>query len=111
MRWILWPYFGTIEKFVPKEGFIIDLGCGYGYFAHFLYNKSQKRKILGIDIIPERISAARKSVRDSEANPGIDFRLDDVRNCSLDKASAIIMFHLIYLLTFEEQKLLFFKCF
>ena len=42
--------FDALNKHIPEEGFIVDLGCGYGIFANLLGLLSPKRKILGMDV-------------------------------------------------------------
>lgn len=59
MRWKICP-FDYIEPYVPKNGLIVDIGCGYGVFAHYLAVKSLKRKVIGIDISHKRIKQARR---------------------------------------------------
>jgi len=45
IRFFTAPY-AALFPHVPKEGFIIDLGCGYGMFSNLLALMSEKRKIL-----------------------------------------------------------------
>ena len=52
--------FEIIEKHVPKEGTIVDLGCGFGIFANFLATQSADRKVIGIDLNEKRILLANK---------------------------------------------------
>lgn len=54
--------FLRIEQFVPKEGLIIDYGCGYGLFSHILSILSCKREIYGFDISKTRIEEAKKAI-------------------------------------------------
>ncbi|MFY4776056.1 class I SAM-dependent methyltransferase [Metabacillus sp. RGM 3146] len=49
------PFF---EKFVPKEGQILDIGCGDGYGSYKLHKKGYK--VTGIDFSAEMIKMARK---------------------------------------------------
>ena len=42
----------VVERYVPKKGFIVDLGCGHGLFACVLRESSPTRRVLGIDLDP-----------------------------------------------------------
>lgn len=62
IRWKLCP-FETIENFVPKNGLILDVGCGCGLFSNWMAIKSEKRRIVGIDKSIRRINIARSTVK------------------------------------------------
>ena len=51
--------FSEIEKEVPKKGYILDVGCGHGIFSKILIDKSQYRKVLGIDPSKKKIKIAK----------------------------------------------------
>lgn len=46
-------------KFIKKDYFILDLGCGTGYGTHYLAKMA--KKTVGVDINPEAIRFARKN--------------------------------------------------
>ena len=52
-----------LDKSLPKEGNIIDLGCGYGVYANYLALKEKNRHVLGIDINSKRVDTAQKSIK------------------------------------------------
>lgn len=63
----IWVRFKTcpfllIEKFVPREGLIIDYGCGHGIFTHILSMLSPLREVYGFDISCAKLKEANKSV-------------------------------------------------
>jgi len=43
---------------VPKEGIIIDAGCGYGFMDYMLAYLAPQRKIIGFDYDEEKIEVA-----------------------------------------------------
>src|SRR5438132_13301334 len=55
----------VVERYVPKKGFIVDLGCGHGLFACVLREGSPTRRVLGIDLDPRKIEVARAAIPDS----------------------------------------------
>jgi SAM-dependent methyltransferase len=61
------------------RGLVADLGCGPGHVARYLHD--QGVTVVGIDLSPEMIEQARR------LNPGLDFRVGDMRKLSLPDAS------------------------
>ena len=57
------PY-EVVEKILPKNGTVLDLGCGEGLLSNYLAIASDKRKITGIEIAPERLERAKKGMID-----------------------------------------------
>jgi len=74
---------------VRDRGTVADLGCGPGHVARYLHD--QGVRILGIDLSPEMVRWAR------ELNPGLDFRVGDIRSLDLPDASlaGIVAFYSI----------------
>lgn len=72
-----------------RSGLVADLGCGPGHVSRYLSERGVS--IMGIDLSPEMIAVA------SERNPGIDFRIGDMRALDFDDASlaAIVSFYSI----------------
>jgi SAM-dependent methyltransferase len=64
---------------VRERGTAADLGCGPGHVARYLHD--QGVKMLGLDLSPEMIRWA------TERNPGIEFRVGDIRALDLPDAS------------------------
>ena len=49
IRWWI-AYFDKVTEFLPKEGRIVDLGCGYGIFANYMALASDKRDVRAIKL-------------------------------------------------------------
>src|SRR5450759_540140 len=49
----------VIEKQVPANGTIVDLGCGHGLFPNLLALRSASRQVTGIDFSSRKIDLAR----------------------------------------------------
>lgn len=58
-RWKSCP-FEFLEKLVPLEGRIMDIGCGHGLFAHLLAVRSTRREVAGWDPDLRKIALARR---------------------------------------------------
>jgi 1-acyl-sn-glycerol-3-phosphate acyltransferase len=50
--------YGTFDEYVPREGKIVDAGCGYGFLSYILSFKSAKRMITAIDYDKDKIAVA-----------------------------------------------------
>ncbi len=55
--------YGGYERFLPedREAKILDIGCGVGYFLHYLHLKGYK-DILGIDLSPQMIGICKANI-------------------------------------------------
>src|SRR5215510_9614375 len=69
--------------------FAADIGCGAGHVARYLHN--QGVRTVGIDLSPGMIRCA------ARLNPGLDFRVGDMRNLELPSSSlaGIVAFYSI----------------
>src|SRR5438552_12883411 len=74
--------FVALDKHIPQEGFIVDLGCGYGIFANLLGLLSPKRKILGMDLDGFKMKHADKGI------PNVEFRLADITKTDIRPPTA-----------------------
>lgn len=102
------PY-AAIEKFIPKEGLILDAGCGYGYFSHYLLHKEPARSVLGIDTDCNRIQVAQAS--SSKDTHGPDFCVGDVQNFPMKEFNGIVMACILHHLPYDAWLPLFSNCY
>ncbi len=49
-----------IGQYLPREGRILDLGCGFGLFSLYFAMDAPTRHLTGVDLDSERIEAARQ---------------------------------------------------
>ncbi len=90
-------FLNEILQYIPNDGKILDLGCGFGLFLlYFAYQKPYSH-FLGIDLNPKRIELARKSASDLGLH-NIEFICKDIRDidlhtCDFDVITAIDVFH------------------
>lgn len=90
-----------VERYVPKKGFIVDLGCGHGLFACVLRESSPTRRVLGIDLDPRKIEVARSAIQDTQ---WLRFEVGDIAADVPPKCDAITVVDVLYLLPFEQQE-------
>src|SRR5947207_937491 len=58
--WILRQRFlDEIGQYLPAEGAVLDLGCGFGLFSLYYAATGPRRFLRGIDVIARRIPLAR----------------------------------------------------
>ena len=72
-------FLDEIEQYLPKEGSILDAGCGFGLFGLYFAGTSPKRQLVGFDLNADRIAVACHAA----AKVGITnahFRCDDARS-------------------------------
>jgi 2-polyprenyl-6-hydroxyphenyl methylase/3-demethylubiquinone-9 3-methyltransferase len=88
------------DKFLPDEGAILDLGCGYGVYANYLALKSESRQVLGIDSHSSRIQEAKKTTKNRE---NIHFEMQDIKRAELVSCNGILMTDFLHHLPFKAQ--------
>ncbi len=68
--------FEQFSRHIPRQGRILDLGCGYGYLANYLSLEAPQRLVLGIDVDTGRVRAAQQTIGQRS---NIQFLLSDSR--------------------------------
>lgn len=91
-RWRFCPY-ERIEGYVPANGKIIDLGCGYGLFANLLVSKSCRRSVIGVDSSSRRIEMA-KEASYSQGNPM--FLQGEISKAELNDCDSVIIIDVLH---------------
>ncbi|HEU5288612.1 MAG TPA: class I SAM-dependent methyltransferase [Candidatus Limnocylindria bacterium] len=90
-----------VERYVPKKGFVVDLGCGHGLFACVLRESSPTRRVLGIDLDPRKIEVARSAIQDTQ---WLRFEVGDIVASAPPKCDAVTIVDVLYLLPYETQE-------
>lgn len=83
------PY-EVVDKILPKSGTIIELGCGEGLLSNFLAISQPERKIVGYEIIPERLKIAKKRLKNTK------YYVGDIAKIHFPKADVFILFHVLH---------------
>ncbi|MFN8053148.1 MAG: class I SAM-dependent methyltransferase [Acidimicrobiales bacterium] len=71
LRWRTCP-FAEVERLVPTEGDVLDLGCGHGHFAAYLARQAAGRRVHGVDVDAGKVSLG----TDALARAGLADRVD-----------------------------------
>lgn len=90
-----------IEQYVPRHGFVVDLGCGHGLFANLLVEASQGRRVLGTDIDERKIAVARSTIAGRDA---LRFEIADMVAVPAPRCDAVTIVDVLYLLTAADQE-------
>lgn len=89
--------------FLPGDGLIIDVGCGYGVLANFLSMSLPGAHIVGIDMNSKRISVAKQTIG---KRGNIEFLECDASKFTWPACSAIIMTDFLHHVSPYNQKLI-----
>ncbi len=90
-----------VEQYVPRHGFIVELGCGQGLFSNLLKGVSPARRVLGVDIDARKIEVARRTIQGRE---GLRFEVSDIVATPPPRCDAVVIVDVLYLLPFEAQE-------
>lgn len=95
------PY-EVVNKMIPKGGTVIELGCGEGLLTNYLAISEPKRKIVGYELVSERLASAKKKIKNTT------YKVADVTKLKLPKADVFILFHVLHHLPskLSQEKLL-----
>ncbi|MBS3792383.1 ubiquinone/menaquinone biosynthesis methyltransferase [Candidatus Bipolaricaulota bacterium] len=71
---------------IPEDGTVLDLGCGTGKLTRLIADKVSDGKVLGVDLTPEMLEIARKSLP-SEQEEVVEFSLGAGEDLALQSNS------------------------
>lgn len=83
-----------IDKFIPEEGTVIDLGCGQGIIASFLANK-KKRNVIGVDLNAKRLPKSNTK--------NLKFIHADIRKYNVKNANGIVVSDVLHHIIPKDQ--------
>lgn len=93
-----------IDSALPKDGVILDLGCGIGSLTLFLATLSRKRKVIGWDIDATRIRSAKKITKNIS---NIKFEIKNALDMgSVEGFSGIVVSDVLHHINFFHQEIL-----
>ena len=108
MAFCIKPITRVLEEYIPDEGLIIDLGCGYGILSHLLSLSHPARNLIGVDMASKRIEIARSS---EVNNRNAMFFASDIRNFDIPSCKAILIVDVLYMLPYNDQEKLLTSCY
>jgi len=120
------PVFAALAPLVPRQGFILDLGCGYGLATHWLAFGTDERALLGVDYDESKIAVAQRTCPSRAAvpaaSPGVSpanmsedvlreqtrirFEQRDILEWDYPACDAILLLDVLHYWTPEKQQLI-----
>ena len=91
-----------INKNIPKDGVILDLGCSYGALAIILARLSKNRKVYGWDLDKKKLKMAKGSLK---RDRNVFFVSKDVIQDKYPESSGILASDLLHHLPKEQQEM------
>ncbi len=99
--------YSIINKIVPRQGEILDLGCGYGFISHMLALTSAERNITGMDYDEGKIRIAESGFLKSDR---LTFLAGDIRSYEFPAKDCIILSDVLHYIPEADQERLLMKC-
>jgi SAM-dependent methyltransferase len=112
LRWWTAP-FAVLEHEVPLAGDILEVGCGHGVFSTYLAVTSRARRVVGVDIDPDKIAMARAAAeRLAPGEAEVTFEVSPSGAVPTIDAGwqAIVFADVLYLLPRERRDALLAEC-
>jgi 2-polyprenyl-3-methyl-5-hydroxy-6-metoxy-1,4-benzoquinol methylase len=97
----------VFHELLPKQGKMLDLGCGYGFMPYMLHFAAPGREFTGVDYDEEKIEVAANCF---SKTADINFVYADALAFEMQQYDAIIMADMLHYLQPDEQKQLIEKC-
>ncbi len=88
------------DELLPKQGKIIDVGCGYGFLCHMLAYTSKERCIVGWDYDKEKIGVAQEVTAGSTQ---VNFGVKDIVQEDFESADAFVFNDVLHYFSEERQ--------
>jgi 1-acyl-sn-glycerol-3-phosphate acyltransferase len=85
--------FPALDSVVPRQGYILDLGCGYGMATHWLATFTDERTFLGVDYDEDKIRVARRTAPD---HPRIRFETADILEYEYPPCDVILLLDVLH---------------
>lgn len=95
------------HELLPKEGRILDIGCGYGFMDYMLAWTAPGRNITGIDYDEDKIATAAHCFKKAEQ---LQFIHGDISATPFEEYDAFILSDVLHYLPADEQETLLQQC-
>lgn len=95
-RWRLFP-FSKLRRYLPDNGTIVDIGCGYGHFSLYAAALKPDSIVWGLDSDQEKINLAKEIVKQNNI-PNVAFVAGLVGDYDLPEADLVTIIDVMYLI-------------
>lgn len=101
-RWTGTPM-RLVSAHVPREGQIVDLGCGFGLFAAWLALEAPTRRVWGVDMDGSKITRAQHWFGHLD---NVRFALGDLETVTVPPCDAVVIYDVLHHLRPEAAEAL-----
>ena len=84
----------AVVEALPRDGTLLDVGCGHGLIANEVALRSPLARVLGVDLSETKIASARASVG---ARANVEFRLAPLESVPESGFDAVSLIDVLYL--------------
>ena len=95
------PLFPAVNQATPRQGLILDLGCGYGLVAHWLTLSAPDRTVLGVDHDAGKIQIARSTMT---SQPRVTFACQDLLRWEYPPCDHVLLCDVLHYLPRELKQ-------
>jgi 1-acyl-sn-glycerol-3-phosphate acyltransferase len=95
------PVFLSLDRVVSRNGFVLDLGCGYGLATHWLAYCTDGRNFRGVDYDENKIRIAQRTAPE---NPRIKFEFHDILEFDYPSCDSILLLDVLHYWTPDKQQ-------
>ncbi|HET6244631.1 MAG: 1-acyl-sn-glycerol-3-phosphate acyltransferase [Bacteroidetes bacterium] len=95
------------DRLLPKQGKILDIGCGYGFMAYMLGYRSSQRIVKGIDYDGNKIEIAQNGYLKGK---NVSFAQGNALEFKFERYDAIVLSDVLHYLKTEDQIVLLENC-
>lgn len=92
--------FRIFDENLPKQGKIVDLGCGYGYLSYMLSLTGKEREVIGMDYDEEKIEVAQNGYAKTDR---INFEVGSLMDYNPEPADAYVIKDVLHYLPSQKQ--------
>lgn len=100
-------FYASYDRYLPRAGMIVDLGCGYGAMAYMLGMLSERRTIVAVDYDPSKVALANHCY---SRNSRIGFYCADVRTYDMPEADAFVLSDVLHYFPRQDQARVINRC-
>ncbi|MGD9345063.1 MAG: class I SAM-dependent methyltransferase [Candidatus Aminicenantes bacterium] len=97
-----------LEEIFPREGTIVDLGCGNGLFPNILCLGSSERQIIGLDLDKKKIEVANAT---KILSSQITYQIGDVVEGEYPQGDVFALVDVLYLIPYQRHEPILRKCY
>ena len=97
------PVFPALDSVVPRQGHVLDLGCGYGMASHWLAACTDRRTFLGVDYDENKIRVAQRTALE---HTRITFEAHDILEWEYPPCDTVLLVDVLHYWTPDKQQLI-----